>query len=96
MGMGRIVLGALIGVGAVAAAPFTGGGSILGTATLSASLAGIGTGIATLAAGFVGAAIADGLGDEADCDSYAEGFGDAKTEYASEKELTKEQWDPAI
>ena len=48
-----VVAGAIVGVGAVAAAPFTGGGSVLGGATLLASLAGAG-GIAT-AAGIAGA-----------------------------------------
>lgn len=47
MGIGKIlgyaVGGAVLGVGAIAAAPFTGGGSILGVATLVSSLAGAGT-----------------------------------------------------
>ena len=47
MGVGKIlgyaVGGAVLGVGAIAAAPFTGGGSILGAATLVSSLAGAGT-----------------------------------------------------
>ena len=44
--MDRIILGAAIGVGAIAAAPFTGGGSVLGAATLAVSLSGIETGLA--------------------------------------------------
>ena len=32
--MDRIILGAALGIGAIAAAPFTGGGSVLGAATL--------------------------------------------------------------
>ncbi|HDM8056123.1 hypothetical protein [Vibrio harveyi] len=36
----KVIGGAVIGVGAIAAAPFTGGGSILGAATLAGSLAG--------------------------------------------------------
>ncbi len=40
---GKILAGAAVGVGAVAAAPFTGGGSLLGAATLASSLAGAGT-----------------------------------------------------
>ena len=91
---GRLVLGAMIGIGAVAAAPFTGGGSVLGTTTLAGSLSGIGTGIASVAAGLIGAAIADGMGDESDNDSYAEGYEDAKDEYASEKTLAEEEWGP--
>ena len=38
LSMERIVLGAALGIGAVAAAPFTGGGSVLGAATLAGSL----------------------------------------------------------
>ena len=74
LSMERIVLGAALGIGAVAAAPFTGGGSVLGAATLAGSLSGIGTGLAAVTAGIVGAAIADGLGDEADYDAYFEGY----------------------
>ncbi len=91
---GRLILGAIIGIGAVAAAPFTGGGSVLGGVTLAGSLSGIGTGIASVAAGLVGAAIADGLGDENDNDSYAEGYEDAKKEYASEQTMAEEEWGP--
>ena len=40
---GKVLAGVAIGVGAVAAAPFTGGGSLLGAATLGASLSGAGT-----------------------------------------------------
>ncbi len=43
MSWGYILTGAVIGVGAVAAAPFTGGGSVLGASTLIASLSGAGT-----------------------------------------------------
>lgn len=46
MGIGKILAytvgGAVLGVGAIAAAPFTGGGSILGAVTLASSLAGAG------------------------------------------------------
>lgn len=63
--MGKVILGAIVGIGAIAAAPFTGGGSLLGvtslTATLSASLNGIGPGLVSVAGGIVGAAVADGL-----------------------------------
>lgn len=38
----KVVGGAVLGVGAVAAAPFTGGGSLLGAASLASSLAGAG------------------------------------------------------
>ena len=42
MSFWKILGGAVLGVGAIAAAPFTGGGSILGAATLASSLAGVG------------------------------------------------------
>lgn len=60
MGLGKVLAytvgGAVLGVGAIAAAPFTGGGSILGAATLATSLAGAGA----VAAGT--AAVAGGTG----------------------------------
>lgn len=60
MGIGKILAytvgGAVLGVGAIAAAPFTGGGSILGAVTLASSLAGAGA----VAAGT--AAVAGGTG----------------------------------
>lgn len=60
MGIGKILTyavgGAVLGVGAIAAAPFTGGGSILGAVTLASSLAGAGA----VAAGT--AAVAGGTG----------------------------------
>ena len=51
--LGKIALGAVIGVGAVAVAPFTGGGSLLGGATLLGSLAG--SAVIATAAGLAGA-----------------------------------------
>ena len=51
----KILGGAAIGVGAIAAAPFTGGGSIFGAASLAASLAGAGTIAAAAGAGALGA-----------------------------------------
>ena len=42
MGLFKVLLGVGLGVGAVAAAPFTGGGSIFGAASLAGSLAGVG------------------------------------------------------
>ncbi|QOY52496.1 hypothetical protein [Candidatus Sulfurimonas baltica] len=53
MGFGKILGLAALGIGAVAAAPFTGGGSILGAVTLGASLAG--AGVAAAGAAAVGA-----------------------------------------
>ncbi len=63
--LGYATGGAVVGVGAVAAAPFTGGGSLLGAATLATSLAGA-AGVATatgagvaVAGGVAGKVIAD-------------------------------------
>ncbi len=89
--MNRIILGAALGVGAIAVAPFTGGGSLLGGATLASSLSWLGTGFAALTAGIVGAAISDGLGDEADLDAYYEGYEEAKTKYATKEALEQEE-----
>ena len=50
-----ILAGAVVGVGAVAAAPFTGGGSVIAGTTLAASLAGAGTVAAAAGAGATGA-----------------------------------------
>lgn len=55
MGWGKILGMAALGVGAVAAAPFTGGGSILAATGAAASLAGAGA--AAAGAGAVGAGI---------------------------------------
>jgi hypothetical protein len=55
MGFGRILGYAALGVGAIAAAPFTGGGSILAATGAAASLAGAGTVAAAVGAGAVGA-----------------------------------------
>lgn len=59
----KILAGSTVGVGAVAAAPFTGGGSLLGGASLIASLSGAGTIAAAIGAGtvggLVGAAVAE-------------------------------------
>ena len=57
MGFGKILGLAVLGVGAIAAAPFTGGGSILGAATIAGSLAGAGTIAAAAGAGAVGAGV---------------------------------------
>ena len=61
MGMlGKVILGAVVGVGAVAAAPFTGGGSLLAGASLATSLAGagvaagVGAGVGAIAGGVAG------------------------------------------
>jgi hypothetical protein len=56
MSFWKVLGGVALGVGAVAAAPFTGGGSLLGAASLAGSLAG-GTAIAAA----VGAGVAGGV-----------------------------------
>lgn len=55
MGLFKVLVGVGLGVGAVAAAPFTGGGSIFGAASLAGSLAG--AGMAATAAGAAGGAV---------------------------------------
>lgn len=60
---GKVLAGVVIGVGAVAAAPFTGGGSLLGAATLGASLSGATTIAAASGAGLAGAAAGKTLSD---------------------------------
>lgn len=64
MGWGKILTGVTIGVGAVAAAPFTGGGSILGAATALGSLAGAGTIAGAVGAGVVGGAVGSAISDK--------------------------------
>nr|CAA6828434.1 MAG: Unknown protein [uncultured Thiotrichaceae bacterium] len=54
---GKILAGAAVGVGAVAAAPFTGGGSLLGGASVIASLTGAGAVAAAVGAGTVGGVV---------------------------------------
>ena len=63
MGFWTVLGGVTLGVGAVAAAPFTGGGSILGAASLAGSLAGAGTIAAATGAGVAGAAAAAAISD---------------------------------
>ena len=60
---GKILAGVAVGVGAVAAAPFTGGGSLLGGATLIGSLTGAGAITAATGAGLTGAAIGGAMAD---------------------------------
>lgn len=57
MGFFKILGCAVVGIGAVAAAPFTGGGSILGAASLAGSLAGTTAVVGAVGAGVVGGAI---------------------------------------
>ena len=60
---GKILAGAAVGVGAVAAAPFTGGGSLLGGASVIASLTGAGTIAAAVGAGTVGGVVGAAVAD---------------------------------
>ena len=92
----RIILGAVLGVGAVAAAPFTGGGSVLGAATLAGSLSGLGTGLAAATAGVVGAALADGMADEEEWAAYSDGYQKAKRKYMSKEQKLQEEFGPLI
>lgn len=63
---GKILTGVAVGVGAVAAAPFTGGGSLLGGASLIASLSGAGTIAAAVGAGVAGGAVGAAVADSDD------------------------------
>jgi hypothetical protein len=60
---GKILAGVAVGIGAVAAAPFTGGGSLLGGASALASLAGAGTIAAATGAGLTGAIVGAAIAD---------------------------------
>lgn len=64
MGWGKILGMAAVGVAAVAAAPFTGGGSILGAATLAGSLGTAGAVAGAVGAGVAGAAAGKALSDK--------------------------------
>ena len=64
MSFWKIAAGAAVGVGAIAAAPFTGGGSILGAVTLAGSLAGGGTIAAATVAGVAGASAGYAMSDK--------------------------------
>ena len=94
--VGHMLLGALLGVGAVAAAPFTGGGSVLGAATLASSLSGLGTGLAAATAGTVGAAVADGMADEEELSAYNAGYRKAKKKHRTKKKKLPEKYGPLI
>jgi uncharacterized membrane protein YebE (DUF533 family) len=63
MGIGKILGLAALGVGAVAAAPFTGGGSVLGAATLAGSLGTAGAVAGAVGAGAAGAVAGKALSD---------------------------------
>jgi uncharacterized membrane protein YebE (DUF533 family) len=83
MGYWKMLAGAAIGVGAIAAAPFTGGGSVLGAASLLGSLSGAGA--LAAGAGVAGAAAGAALAKK-DKQKYdyarKEGYEEAKAEFA--------------
>lgn len=93
------VLGcAALGVGAIAAAPFTGGGSLLGAATLAGSLAGTATVAAAVGAGVAGAAVGASMGndDTAHSEGYSKGQKDAKAKYDVKVTQLEERLQQAI
>lgn len=94
----KVLGGAAIGVGAVAAAPFTGGGSLVGGATLLGSLAGAGTIAAAVGAGVAGAVVAANLdGDEeARKAGFDEGLKQAKAEQLAELKVLNERLEKAM
>ncbi len=94
--LSKVLIGAVVGVGAVAAAPFTGGGSLLAGATLASSLTG--AGLLATGAGLVGAgvgAVTQGVQDEfkeddikeAKKSSFEDGVNEGKA--ATAKEVKK-------
>lgn len=72
MGIGKILGFAALGVGAVAAAPFTGGGSVLGAASLAASLTGAGA--VAAGAGVAGAALGSALSNSDEAKGHRRGI----------------------
>lgn len=80
MSFWKVLGGAAIGVGAIAAAPFTGGGSLLGAATLAGSLAGTATVAAAVGAGVAGAAVGASFDGDDDAEKRGEDKATAKYE----------------
>ncbi|MCF5140235.1 hypothetical protein GIW41_01930 [Pseudomonas sp. PA-6-1D] len=94
----KVLGGAAIGVGAIAAAPFTGGGSLVGGATLLGSLAGAGTIAAAVGAGVAGAVVAANLdGDEqARKAGFDAGVKQAKAEQLAEISVLRDHLEKAM
>ena len=90
MGFFKVLGGVALGVGAVAAAPFTGGGSVLAAASLGASLAGAGTVAAAAGAAAAGGAAAYALDEKANAANAA------STQAAVKKALEEERAKNAI
>lgn len=90
---GKILTGAVVGIGAVAAAPFTGGGSLLGGASLIASLSGAATLAGAVGAGTVGGIAGAFIAKESEnekADIKNEGIIEGKAQSAAKiKELEK-------
>lgn len=90
MGIFKMLGGAALGVAAIAAAPVTGGGSVLAAASLATSLAGAGTVAAAVGAGTAGA-VAGALLDEEHKnkinDAYVEGKNEGKKEESARNAL---------
>jgi len=85
MGFGKILGLAALGIGAVAAAPFTGGGSILAATGAAASLAGAGTVAAAAGAGVVGAAAGAAMSRKEEEEEEARRVHEAKTNMELDK-----------
>ncbi|ELB2965274.1 TerB family tellurite resistance protein [Vibrio parahaemolyticus] len=89
MSFWKVLGGVAVGVGAVAAAPFTGGGSIFGAVTLAGSLAGAGTVTAAIGAGAVGAAV--GAAMDSDDDIKKKAYRDGKADGIAENAAKLQQ-----
>ncbi|EPO6703955.1 hypothetical protein ACR96V_31670 [Pseudomonas aeruginosa] len=94
----KVLGGAAVGVGAVAAAPFTGGGSLLGAASLAGSLAGAGTIAAAVGAGVAGAVVGANLGDDESVrqEGYNAGLKEGKAQNATEIDQLKKGLEKAL
>ena len=92
MGFWKILGGVAIGVGAVAAAPFTGGGSVVGAATLLGSMAGAGTVAAAGAAGTAGAVAGAVLSDQEKEERQNETRRAKEAGVAAGAKLAEDQW----
>ncbi len=99
MGFWKVLGGAVLGVAAVAAAPFTGGGSVLGAATLVTSLSGAGTIAAATGAATVGALGGEILSEEEEEEkelAKEEGITKTQAKYERELEILYENLQNAI
>ena len=93
MGFWKILGGVAIGVGAVAAAPFTGGGSLLAAGvSLGSSLAGAGAVAAAVAAGSAGAVAGAALSKQEDEQRKREIDRTKKEATAAGEKLAEDKW----